>query len=365
VTEPAPSETAPTVAVTRPSRRDIALLRVLAILGVVMIHVSGLTSSKEQLRGTTVWWVAEVLNQASRFCVPLFVMVSGALVLRPGSKEPAAAFLRKRLDRLVPALVVWHVVYIVFTATVLGWSSSPNDVLTRVLAGRTYTALYFFWLVLGLYLLTPALRKVLDGLSQPALLRVGLGVTAATCLWATTVSYVANESAIDASSTPNVFTYWVPYVGYYVLGAALARVQLPRRTGFVALAVVLVASACSVWIGSGKAPYWVAVVLPIGYQAWSVAAVTIGLFLAAVALLPTRERSTAWERLVDVAGGLTLGVFACHLLVLYALQHSGVLTVVNGASRLLELAFLSVGTVVLSFALAWLLSQVPGLRRLV
>jgi surface polysaccharide O-acyltransferase-like enzyme len=365
LTEPAGTGTATPAVVSRPSRRDIALLRVLAILGVMMIHVSGLTSGNARLRGTTVWWTAEILNQGSRFCVPLFVMVSGALVLKPGSTEPARAFFRKRLDRLIPALVVWHLVYIVFNAVVLEWPSGFHDIFTRVLTGRTYTALYFFWLVLGLYLLTPALRKVLDGLTQPALLRVGLALTALTCLWATTVSYVGSESTVDVRSTPTVFTYWVPYVGYYVLGAALARVQLPRRTGVVALAAVAAASAGSIWIGSGSAPRWVGIALPTGYQGWFVAVATAGLFLAAVALLPTRDRTTPWQRFVDVLGGLTLGVFACHLLVLYALQHSGVLTVVRGASRLIELAYLSVGTVVLSFALAWLLSQVPGLRRLV
>jgi surface polysaccharide O-acyltransferase-like enzyme len=363
VTDPAP--TAATQQQVRRSRRDIALLRVLAIVGVMMIHVSGLTTTNAKVHGSAVWWVAEVLNQGSRFCVPLFVMVSGALVLRPGTAEPAGAFLRKRLDRLIPALVVWHLVYIVFNATVLDRPSGPADVLTRVATGRTYTALYFFWLVLGLYLATPALRKLLDGLSQELLVRVGLGLTALTCLWASTVSFVAHESNVDVSATPTVFTYWLPYVGYYVLGAALTRVVVPRRTGWLAAAVAVSASVVTIWIGSGSAPRWVAVALPSGYQAWFVAIATTSMFVAAVGLLPVRDTSSAVERFVDVAGGLTLGVFACHLLVLYGLQHSGVLTVVHGASRLTELAYLAAGTVVLSFALAWVLSQVPGLRRLV
>ncbi|MDP9181686.1 MAG: hypothetical protein M3P04_02765, partial [Actinomycetota bacterium] len=121
-----------------------------------------------------------------------------------------------------------------------------------------------------------------------------------------------------------------------------------------------------VWVGSGSSPRWLLELLGTGYYAWFAALMTAALFVAVAGLLPRREQSATWvERFVEVAGGLTLGVFGCHLLVLYALQHSGVLTVVHGASRLSELAYLGVGTVVLSFAVAWLLSWVPGLRQLV
>ena len=103
-------------AATPPSRLAyIGYLRVLAILGVVAIHVAGLTVIRPALSHTTVWWVAEALNQCTRWAVPMFVMVSGALVLRPSAMEvPLGRYYRKRLGRIVPALVAWHVVYIVF-----------------------------------------------------------------------------------------------------------------------------------------------------------------------------------------------------------------------------------------------------------
>ncbi|HUR14199.1 MAG TPA: acyltransferase family protein [Mycobacteriales bacterium] len=349
----------------RTPRRDIALLRVLAILGVVMIHVAALTMTNDDLRDTRVWWVAVLFNQGGRFCVPLFVMVSGALVLRPGSLEPAADFFRKRLTRLVPALLTWHVVYIVFSATVLDARSDVGTVLSKVATGRTYTALYFFWLILGLYLVTPALRTLLAKLDTTQLVRAGLGLTALTCVWQSTIVFVVHQSRIDVSSTPTVFTYWIPYVGYFVLGGALVRLQVDRRRGWAALAVAALASLATVWLGSGAAPEVLTKALPTTYHAWTVAIATVALFVGVTGVLPPKDGATRVERVVDRLGGLTLGVFASHLLVLYALQHSGVLTVTHGASRLLELAYLGVGTVAGAFAVAWLLSLVPGLRRVV
>lgn len=348
----------------RGARLDLAVLRVLAILGVITIHVSGDPFTNDRLRGTAVWWVAEVLNSSSRFCVPLFVMVSGALVLRPGAAGPAGDFLRKRLDRLVPAMLVWYAVYALFKATVLDAPSGPSVVLTEFLTGRTYTGLYFFWLILGLYLLTPALSAALARLSASQLLAAGVGLTALTCLWRSTLGLVAGST--DVSASPTAFTYWLPYVGYYVLGAALARARVDRRQGGLALGVAALATLGTVWISSGSAPALLGKAIPTGYQSWLVALATAALFVGVSGLLPPgSERGSVGERLVVRLGSLTLGVFAGHLLVLYALEHSGVMTVTRGASRLLELAYLGVGTVVGSFVLAWALSRVPGLRRLV
>lgn len=351
---------------TRVVRRDIALLRVVAIVGVVFIHVSGLTTNQQGLRGTAVWWVAEVMNAGSRFCVPLFVMVSGALLLRPGTREPLAAFYRKRLDRLVPALLFWYLTYALFTQFVLDAPKRPLTVIAVALAGRTYTALYFFWLILGLYLVTPALRKVVADLEPRDVRRLALTVTAVTCAWQTTTAFIGAHSRIGVVATPTAFTYWMPYVGYFLLGAALVQRPVPRSVAPRAAAAFLVATAVNVWQASGHVPHALAWVSPVSYHGWLTAVATVSLFLLAAALLPASDaRPGRLMRLVEVMGGLTLGVFVMHLLVLYGLQHAGVLTVTKGASRLLELGYLSAATIVLTFAAAWVVSHVPGARRLV
>ena len=64
-------------------------------------------------------------------------------------------------------------------------------------------------------------------------------------------------------------------------------------------------------------------------------------------------------------GGLTLGVFALHLIVLYGLQHRPFHGLTLGATTVPQLAYLYGATVVLSFAAAWVMSKIPYLRRIV
>ena len=353
-----------TTVLARPQRRDIALLRVVAIVGVVAIHVSGLVVTADALKEKPVWWLAHVLNSGSRFCVPLFVMVSGALLLRPSRPETAREFFRRRLDRLVPALVVWYLVYILFTWAVIGTERSVGEVLALVLAGRTYTALYFFWLILGLYLATPALRKLLAGLDGPRLLAVGLLLTGLAVADNTTKAFVHRFSDVDTTATPTALTYWIPYVGYFVLGAALSHGPVARQVAPWAGGALAVTTTLSVLETTGRTPASLGWLAPVDYFGPLVALATVALFLLGASLLhPVSEPSTG-DRVVGTLGGLTLGVFAVHLIVLYGLQRVVVDQGVVPRS-VPALVVLLAGTVTLSFAVAWVLSRVPGLRRLV
>lgn len=62
-------------------------LRALACMMVVMIHSSTSLVVNFSAIHTAEWTVANLLNSASRVCVPLFFMISGALFLVNGAHK--------------------------------------------------------------------------------------------------------------------------------------------------------------------------------------------------------------------------------------------------------------------------------------
>ena len=56
------------------------LLKGVSIFFVVLLHTAGLGLSMTQI-GSFTWQVCNVFDSLSRFVVPVFVMISGALVL--------------------------------------------------------------------------------------------------------------------------------------------------------------------------------------------------------------------------------------------------------------------------------------------
>src|SRR5947209_18818104 len=76
------------------------VLRAAAIFLVLLTHTAAPVLKASPL-GSVNWLAACIYNAASRCCVPLFVMISGALLLEPGKTESLGAFFRKRVLKVV------------------------------------------------------------------------------------------------------------------------------------------------------------------------------------------------------------------------------------------------------------------------
>ncbi len=77
----------------------ISILRIVAIFLVILIHSSSGYLNSNEFESFD-WSYANWLNSFSRFAVPLFVVISGALLLQ--KDESTGQFYRKRLLKIVP-----------------------------------------------------------------------------------------------------------------------------------------------------------------------------------------------------------------------------------------------------------------------
>jgi surface polysaccharide O-acyltransferase-like enzyme len=229
------SEGGPT-APARATDPGIDLGRLVACYMVVQLHVSGYDFHQLGPR----WWAANVYDSAVRACVPLFIMLSGATLLR--KEEPLTLFFRKRVVRIVPALFFWSFVYL---------SRGPvpyRQWIQATLSGPVCYHLWYLHATLGLYLFIPFLRKIyLHSSRREKQLYLALWATI-SCLWP------ALQLLLHPSFDLVAVYYLQPfvgYVGYFFLGAYLYESLAGRaslRAGDVAL--YLLATAGTV-LGTG------------------------------------------------------------------------------------------------------------------
>ena len=86
------------------------ILKIAALFFVVCIHlVAGLFVG--QPVDSDAWLRANVIDSASRWCVPVFVMVSGALMLRPDKDLSIKRLYSKNIARIAIAFLVWSLFY--------------------------------------------------------------------------------------------------------------------------------------------------------------------------------------------------------------------------------------------------------------
>lgn len=187
------------------------LARVCACFMVVILHVAATNFHAFDDR----WWASNFYDSACRACVPLFLMISGALLL--DRREALPMFLKKRFLRVVPPLLFWSLFYMAWNDW-QGRQYGPwQQWLEELARGPVVFHLWYLYAVLGIYLFVPFLRAIWHA-SQ------ALEKKAYLALWALVSSWPTLRAAwgvdIDVLSTYRLGAFF-GLSGYLFLGAWL------------------------------------------------------------------------------------------------------------------------------------------------
>src|SRR5471030_564318 len=125
-------------------------LRAMACMMVVMIHASTAQVVNFQSIHEVEWMVANLLNSASRVCVPLFFMISGYLFF--GEKSAA----KRHFLRIGLCLLFYSVVSLIYIYSLTNIGFWPS--LEHILQKPVFYHLWFFYAIVVIYLLSPFIR---------------------------------------------------------------------------------------------------------------------------------------------------------------------------------------------------------------
>lgn len=134
------------------------ILRVIACLSIIMIHSSA-PYVIENI-GSFNFWIGNIFNGLFRIGVPLFIMISGALMLDKNYKFSPNKLL-KHITKLIIFFIFWSTIYcIIFN--IIGKIFIKHEsidiqlVVSSLIKGHYH--LWFVYLIIGLYLIVPILR---------------------------------------------------------------------------------------------------------------------------------------------------------------------------------------------------------------
>ncbi len=339
-------------------------LRIVAIAGVVMIHVMAGLATNQAAHGSIRWWIANILDSGSAWAVPVFLMVSGALVLDPEPARTPGEFYRRRLQRVAIPLIVAHVVYFAERPLLLDQRLTTRIVIRDLLNVDVAPHLYFFWIIAGLYVVAPLLRAFIAGRPRRDVAWLGAAALGWMLIVTLSVRLLAATGGASTPWAPPMLTLFLPYIGYFVLGYVLREVRLSMVPALAALLAFALAEVVQILLATGTLHGLTAGVLSGGYQGIPVAVASLMLFVLARTLIGARSllASPGWATAARRIGDLTLGVFVFHLIVKLVLQR----TVLAGLrpGQILPDALLLFGAVLLaSLLLCAVIARIPVLRR--
>ncbi|MGF1724445.1 acyltransferase [Photobacterium nomapromontoriensis] len=196
--------------------RFFDLLRCMAAIAVVVIHVLGPYRNQLGMIPDSGWIAAITFNSLSRWAVPVFIMITGALMLTDQRPFQLGYYVKRRLGKVLLPFLVWSCFYAGLSGlTASGYNGQEAlDVLSHLPTHETYYHLGFFYYFIPLYFVVPFLRYFVLHYDRTA-------VVSLTGIWLILTALFLFK--VDGPWSQEL----VLYSGYLLLGYCLFQFQWP------------------------------------------------------------------------------------------------------------------------------------------
>ena len=126
------------------------VMRLMAIIGIIFCHAS-ITYVVSDM-GTANFYVSAFFDCFRDFCVPIFVMLSGALLI--GKRDSLITFFKKRLSRILIPFIFWAAISTIYSFIYLKHSIDIDNAIA-IFSGHGGTmgvTFWFIWMIIIVYI---------------------------------------------------------------------------------------------------------------------------------------------------------------------------------------------------------------------
>lgn len=335
----------------------LSYLRILCNFSVIIVHVSTIHLWKINLIPITDWQIVNFTCSLFRFGIPVFFMISGAILLN--RTEDLQTHLKKRAKRILIPFFVWTFFYFLY----YNFQNLQQENIIRLIKeyglfvyqGAQRTEMWFIYTIISFYLFIPILRKWVQYASKKEILYFLI-------IWGITLFQTKQTQFLFPSID---LKYFSSYFGCLILGFYLDKHVNHQKEihkilyFFIFLIGVALTFALTSYYSISKNElirnfYW-------NYTPNVILAAS-GLFLF-IKSISNNKPINSW---VNTANNTSYGIYLIHALIITTLgsyikiynQHSAILLC-------LEIIIYSISVYILSFLTIYFLTKVSFLNKIV
>lgn len=326
--------------------RDLSadVIRAVATILVLVVHAAAPLVVTPETIPSWWWWTANFFDAAARPCVPLFVMLSGMLLLETDRTSCFVEFLRRRFVRVWIPFTGWAAVYFLWRGFYHSEVLTPFQILEELVCGPVYGHLWFVYMILGVYLFIPLLRiyaRVANGFVKFCTVALWFTVTTVPAFRPHWPQYIF---VVDISGA-------LCFTGYALLGDLLRDTRLHGSQKTVALVVILLSTLVTA-LGTG---WWTAQSGALDTRLYDnfsttvlIASVALFLWLRSIRWVQWLTPGSLRRQTVLLIASASLKIYLSHILFIELLQ-GGMLGFVLRGTTLSPLAGIMITTVIVVF----------------
>lgn len=333
---------------------SLDLLRIFGALAVVMIHSSCYFMDYDRGSAERIW--GAIFEIPSRLGVPLFIMLSGSLLLDENKKISMRDVFFKYVLRTVLLIVFWSAIYTCMDWAIRVYKYKETFSLKYFVVGFMfgYYHMWYLYMLVGMYLITPIL-KCLCKKENANLVLYYIVLMLIFCCVGSFFKVLQDKISLCYYVNRLIGTlrldFLVAYVGYFLIGWYLVHVGLSKKIriwlyalGFVSLILETILS----------------------YFSHDFCADNLFMVLYIVAFFVFfrevyKKLFSGFNKFIYQCSKLTFGVYILHPAVLVVF--SMFFPYKNGVVLYILVSFLV--TTVGSFLITYLLSKIPFIKKIV
>ena len=330
---------------------DVA--RVTAITSVILLHSAAAPYSSVMDSYYVVrWFTWDIFESVAWVGVPLFIIITGALLLNPSKvDEPLLVFFKKRWKKIGLPLLFWGVAYFLWSTLVDQSALSTNLIFKSVMNGP-YFQFWYLYMLIGLYIATPILRVLVAHMTRHIFAYL-------LVVWFAGLILMPALHLFGESNVADYFFVFSGYLGCYLFGAFLRDVKL--KSAFLCSLLVLGIS----WSILGN--YLVTYMFGEKFNYFIIGNMTGNTIVTAAALYLILTKITYTNPVFSFVSKNTLTIYLSHVMILEAFE-KGYFGFVISASTLnlaVEIPLLTAATLLVTTLVIVPMKKVPWLNKVI
>lgn len=327
----------------------IDFLRFIAATAVVLIHVLGPFRKMYGEIPDFEWLAGMSINASTRWAVPVFMMISGALLLSSKKEFEAKTYIVKRLSKVAIPFIGWTIIYAIITGFLGGFDDFVKVIVNSPNTPAWYH-MWFFYDFIPLYFVVPFMILALKKLgSEHIKMILFIFVTLFLMKWLKVESFLQENLIL--------------YSGYFFFGWFLFNTDNSKNVkkwvvAGVFMIVLNIVGTYVLALETGKYSSFF-----MGYKTLNTA--VIGGMLFVIAQNYAENIEGKFRSFISLIAKYSLGIYLLHPILLIPVRN-----LENGyydffGSNWIAIPAISIIVMMISLVLTIFLAKIPVLNRLV
>ena len=325
------------------------ILKIIACFLVIVNHAGGYVLGNNPSKITIIFYCVNFA--ICKIAVPIFIMVTGSLLLK---KESSYNDITKKIIRIVIPLI--------FISAIIYYKSNGINIIGFIKNFIEEPIIYPYWylyMLISLYLVTPLLQKMIKNFNNKDYEHLFI-----ICLAIPTLIDLFNALLNIKINTLFYICNFSKIVGIYILGYFLTTCDLKKNAkniAVVAFPIIIMMFFLTLYI-----PYINTEKISYAFDSYDTV-FSIGasamLFYIVRYYFDTKRVNSKIANIINLVSECTFGIYLFHYLIIHYIYYSNTFQLIFNFNKYIGIYLLEISVFVISGIFTYALRQIPYIKK--